>query len=42
MERGPDLVMKASIPIDVVKIWTVRFSFHVEIAPHFIATILTC
>jgi hypothetical protein len=42
VERGPDLVMRASIVIDAVKIWTVRFSFHVEISLHFVATTLTC
>jgi hypothetical protein len=42
VERGPDLVMRASIAIYAVRIWTVRFWLHVEVSPHFIATTLTC
>jgi hypothetical protein len=42
LERGLDLVMRASIAIYAVKIWTVRFWLHVEISPYFIATTLIC
>ena len=42
VEREPDLVMRASIAIYAVKIWTARICLHVEISYHFIATTLTC
>ena len=40
-ERGTDPVMKASIEICAVKIWTVWVWSPVETSPHFIATALT-